>query len=54
MSNGFTIQDVKVGKSIKTFNQFCDLSQSRVHVVHECEIIKVVQLLELKQDMWKH
>lgn len=56
VSNGFTIKHVKVDKSLKTFNQGSDLSQpmiSELHVVHECDIHKVDQLLELKQDMWK-
>ena len=53
VSNGFTIKHVKVDKSLKTFNQGSDLSQPIVHVVHECDIHKVDQLLELKQDMWK-
>ena len=34
-------------------NQGCDLSQPKVHVVHECGIDKVNQLLELRQNMWK-
>ena len=32
-------------------NQGCDLSQPRVHVVHEYNIHNVDQLLELKEDM---
>ena len=46
------MKHVKVEKSVRT-NQGCDLSQPKVHVVHECGIDKVNQLLELRQNMWK-
>ena len=38
---------------MRIFKRGYDLSQPRVHVVHECDIHKGDRLLELKQDMWK-